>query len=128
MADHGIFYWNELMTGDVDAAKRFYEAAMGWTFDDMPMPDGGTYTIAKVGDTNVGGMLNTAGTEMANLPEHWFSYIAVDDIDARCEAAKAAGGKIARGPFDVPGVGRIAMIQQPGGGMIGWMTPAPQPE
>ena len=126
MVDHGIFYWNELMTGDVDAAKRFYEAAMGWTFDDMPMPAGGTYTIAKAGDTMVGGMLNTTGTEMANLPEHWFCYIAVDDIDARCEAAKAAGGTVAREPFDVPGVGRIAMIQQPGGGMIGWMTPAPQ--
>ena len=26
--------------------------------------------------------------------------------------------------FDVPGVGRIAIIKQPGGAVIGWMTPA----
>ncbi len=62
---------------------------------------------------------------MADLPEHWFSYLAVDDIDARCARAHEAGGKIAREPFDVPGIGRIAIIQQPGGGMVGWMTPAP---
>jgi predicted enzyme related to lactoylglutathione lyase len=29
-----------------------------------------------------------------------------------------------RAPFDVPGVGRIAMLQEPGGAGIGWMTPA----
>ena len=28
--------------------------------------------------------------------------------------------------FDVPGVGRIAILQQPGGAGIGWMTPARQ--
>jgi uncharacterized protein len=27
-------------------------------------------------------------------------------------------------PFDVPGVGRIAMLTEPGGAGIGWMTPA----
>jgi uncharacterized protein len=26
-------------------------------------------------------------------------------------------------PFDVPNVGRIAIVQQPGGAGIGWMTP-----
>jgi predicted enzyme related to lactoylglutathione lyase len=125
MSDHGTFCWNELMTGDPAAAKQFYGTAIGWTFEDMPMPQGGTYTVAKAGDTMAGGIFNTAGTDMANLPEHWFSYIAVDDVDARCAKAKAAGGRIAREPFDVPGVGRIAIIQQPGGGMVGWMTEAP---
>lgn len=123
MADHGTFYWNELMTGDVETAKSFYENTIGWAFDDMPMGDGGTYHVAKLGDRPVGGIFNTTGTDMAELPEHWFSYLAVDDIDARCEKAKAAGATIAREPFDVPGVGRIAMIRQPGGGMVGWMTP-----
>jgi uncharacterized protein len=27
-------------------------------------------------------------------------------------------------PFDVPGVGRIAILSEPGGAGIGWMTPA----
>jgi predicted enzyme related to lactoylglutathione lyase len=26
--------------------------------------------------------------------------------------------------FDVPGIGRIAILREPGGASIGWMTPA----
>ena len=40
MADHGTFYWNELMTRDPEKAKAFYAATLGWTFDAMPMAEG----------------------------------------------------------------------------------------
>jgi predicted enzyme related to lactoylglutathione lyase len=89
------------------------------------MGNGGTYTVIKSGDKMVGGMFDTTGTEMVSLPEHWLSYIAVDDVDKRVVKAKKAGAKVMRPPFDVPGVGRIAIIKQPGGGMVGWMTPSP---
>ena len=45
------------------------------------------------------------------------SYIAVDDVDKRVDKAKKAGATILREPFDVPGVGRIAILKQPGGGV-----------
>jgi predicted enzyme related to lactoylglutathione lyase len=125
MAEHGSFYWNELTTSDVKTAKKFYKATLGWTFDKMKMGNGGTYTVIKSGDKMVGGMFDTTGTEMVSLPEHWLSYIAVDDVDKRVVKAKKAGAKVMRPPFDVPGVGRIAIIKQPGGGMVGWMTPSP---
>ena len=48
MWSHGNFYWNELMTRDVEKAKRFYGGSVGWTFDAMPM-DGDTYWVAKMG-------------------------------------------------------------------------------
>jgi hypothetical protein len=51
----------------------------------------------------------------------------VDDIDARCEKAREAGGTVEREPFDIANVGRIAIIRQPGGGAIGWMTPPSMP-
>ena len=60
----------------------------------------------------------------AGTPAHWFSYIAVDDVDASCAAVKAGGGQVTGEPFDVEGVGRIAMVQDPNGGMVGIMTPA----
>ena len=59
------------------------------------------------------------------MPEFWMAYIAVDDVDKRVAKAKKAGATIVREPFDVPGVGRIAILKQPGGAGIGWMTPAP---
>jgi len=121
MWSHGNFYWNELMTRDAEKAKAFYGAALGWSFDGMPMPNG-TYWIAKMGDKPVGGIF-TLGPEHAGMPEMWFAYIAVDDVDARLEKAKAGGGKVMREPFEVPGVGRIAILGDPNGAGIGWMTP-----
>ena len=35
MYSNGSFYWNELMTRDAEAAKRFYGATLGWTFEAM---------------------------------------------------------------------------------------------
>jgi predicted enzyme related to lactoylglutathione lyase len=120
---HGNFYWNELMTHDPERAKRFYADTIGWTYEAMPMPDG-TYWVAKMGDTPVGGIFPMSGPDFDGMPEQWMSYLAVDDVDARLKKATAAGAKIMKPPFDVPNVGRIAIVQEPGGAAIGWMTPA----
>ena len=45
---HGMFHWNELMTRDAEAAKKFYKSTIGWSFEAMPTPDGGTYWLAHV--------------------------------------------------------------------------------
>jgi predicted dithiol-disulfide oxidoreductase (DUF899 family)/predicted enzyme related to lactoylglutathione lyase len=110
--EHGNFYWNELVTCDVEKAKKFYSATIGWTFDAMPMPDG-TYWVAKMGDKAVGGLFPIGGPQWEGVPEHWMSYLAVDDVDARVKKATAAGAKLMRPIFDVPG-----------GSGIGWITPA----
>jgi predicted enzyme related to lactoylglutathione lyase len=122
MWSHGTFYWNELMTHDVEKAKAFYATTIGWTFDAMPMPDG-TYWIAKQGDKPVGGIFPMSGAHFEGVPEHWMPYLAVDDVDARLKTAIAAGATVIRPPFDVPGVGRIAIMHQPAGAVVGWMTP-----
>jgi predicted enzyme related to lactoylglutathione lyase len=118
---HGSFYRNELMTRDAEAAKKFYGDSLGWTFDAMPMPDG-TYWIAKMGDKPIGGIF-TLGPEHAGMADAWMAYIAVDDVDARLKKGQAGGGRVMREPFDVPGVGRIAILLDATGAMIGWMTP-----
>jgi len=122
MWSHGSFYWNELMTHDAEQAKAFYAAAIGWTFDAMPMPDG-TYWVAKMGDQMVGGLFSTDNDMFKGVPDGWMSYIAVDDVDARVAKAVKAGAKLMRPIFDVPNVGRIAILTEPGGAGIGWMTP-----
>jgi len=119
---HGTFYWNELMTRDIDAAKRFYGDTIGWNFEAMPMPDG-TYWIAKSGGEAVGGIFPLTSPQFDGVPEAWMSYLAVDDVDARVKKAKSAGAKLMRPIFDVPGVGRIAILREPGGAGVGWMTP-----
>jgi uncharacterized protein len=119
---HGTFVWNELMTHDLAGVKRFYSEVVGWTFDAMPMKDF-TYWIIKMGDKQVGGIFEMHDPALADVPDNWLSYIAVDDVDARLKKATAAGASVMREPFDVLGVGRIAILRQVGGAMVAWMTP-----
>ncbi len=118
---HGSFGWNELMASDVEKAKSFYAKTLGWTIEEMKMPSG-SYWIAKMGDKMVAGIMSL---EMlpAGTPPHWFAYIEVDNVDQRCKSVAANGGKVVREPFDIPDVGRIAIISDATGAMIGWMTP-----
>jgi len=124
MASHGSFHWNELLTRDADRAKTFYGETIGWTFDAMAMPDGATYWVAMMDSQPVGGLFPTNRPGYEKLPEAWMSYLAVDDVDARVKKATVAGAKLMRPIFDIPGVGRIAILTEPGGAGVGWITPA----
>ena len=119
---HGKVYWSELMTHDVDKAKAFYKATLGWTFEAMPM-DHGTYWVIKIHDETAGGLFQMTDPALKSMPEQWVTYIAVDDVDARLRKAVAAGAKVMKEPFEIKGVGRNAILREPGGAMICWMTP-----
>ena len=121
---HGTFHWNELMARDVAAAKKFYADTIGWTYDGMPIPDGKTYWVAKMGDQPVAGLFDISGPDYKGMPDGWMPYLAVDDVDARAKKAVAAGARMMKPAFDVPGVGRIVILMEPGGAGIGWITPA----
>jgi predicted enzyme related to lactoylglutathione lyase len=123
MTAHGHFHWNELLTADVERAKRFYGATIGWTFQPMPMPDGATYWLAITDGQPVAGIFPTNRPEYKNVPEAWMSYLAVDDVDARVKKAVAAGAKLMKPIFDIPDVGRLAILTEPGGAGVGWITP-----
>ena len=120
---HGTFFWNELMTRDVEKAKKFYADTLGWTYEAMPMANG-TYWVAKAGGQAVGGIFPLTSPQFDGVPEAWMAYLAVDDVDARVKKAQSLGATLMQPIFDVPGVGRIAVLREPGGAGIGWMTPA----
>lgn len=111
-----------MLTDDVDKAKAFYGATLGWTFQDMPMASGGTYYIAMVGDEAVAGLMDKTDLLPPTVPPHWFSYINVDDLDARLKALEANGGQVLKPPFEVPGIGSFAIVADATGAAMGWMT------
>jgi uncharacterized protein len=71
----------------------------------------------------VAGIFPLDAPEFDGVPEGWMAYLAVDDVDRRVEKAVNAGAKLMMPIFDVPGVGRIAILREPGGAGVGWMTP-----
>ena len=126
---HGAFFWNELMTNDVEKAKQFFARTVGWQFEGMNMADmggAGTYWVAQADGKPVGGMMDMTGVVPPGVPPHWIGYVEVDDIDARIAQVASAGGNVMRPPFDIPGVGRIAILADPTGAVLGWITPVRQ--
>jgi uncharacterized protein len=126
MAAHGTFNWCELMTDDVAKAKSFYSATLGWTFSEMPMPTGGMYTLAHSGQAMVGGIMDMTGITPPGVRPHWFDYIEVDDVDHRAALVAENGGQVLRPAFNIPNVGRIAIIADATGAAVGLMTSTPQ--
>ena len=126
MWTHGHFYWNELMTNDVEKAKAFYAKTLGWSYDDVPMPDGMYHVAKDAGPAPVGGIMQIPADAPPGTPPHWFAYIAVDDVDKCVATLEAEGGKVFKPAFDVPEVGRIAIVADATGAMMGLMTPAAQ--
>ncbi len=124
MTEHGSFHWNELNTRDPKGVCAFYGKALGWTFEVMPMPGGPDYYVVKVQDKPVAGIFEMKGEQFEGIPAHWFAYIAVDDVDARVASATKLGATIIRAPWSIEGVGRIAIVKDPDGAVVGWMTPA----
>jgi predicted enzyme related to lactoylglutathione lyase len=126
MATNGSFYWNELMTRDAEKAKRFYGATLGWTFEAMEGGGGpATYWVAKVGDESVAGIFSIEANDQ-DTSEGWFSYVAVNDLSTALARATSEGGEVVREPWEVPGVGRIAIVNDAAGNTLGWMTPSAQ--
>ncbi|HUL12493.1 MAG TPA: VOC family protein [Methylococcaceae bacterium] len=117
---HGAFSWCELLTTDVDAAKRFYGTLFGWTLEDVNMT-GTTYTLVKTGEQGIGGIMQTP-PQAAGAPPHWGAYVTVDDVDATAGKAVELGAKICVPPTDIPNVGRFCVLQDPQGAAISVIT------
>jgi hypothetical protein len=117
----GMFSWQELMTGDVESAKKFYNELLGWTFEEFPMEGGQSYWIVKVGDEGVGGIMKTPPAA-TGMPPYWGVYITVDNVDTTTKKAEQLGAKILVPPMDIPKVGRFATFQDPQGAVFAIIT------
>jgi hypothetical protein len=114
----GQFVWNELVTTDVAAAKKFYTGLLGWKT--KPFGKGVDYTLFKKGGAMIGGLMQCP---KPGNPAQWIPYVFVDNVDATAKKAAKLRGKVVMPPFDVPAVGRIAVLIDPQGAAIGIFKP-----
>ena len=132
--DNGTVVWSELMTTEVEKAKSFYGRTLGLGFD--AFGDGAqNYWLATRDGKPVWGIMDMTGKPVWGImdmtgkpggPSGWFTYMMVDDLDAHVRAAQEAGAELCMPVFEVPSVGRIAILQDPTGAIIGWMKPVPR--
>jgi hypothetical protein len=135
--EHGSLNFNGLATRNVEGAKSFYGAVLGW--QTLPLAAGVMWTLPGYGDhleeTNPGlreqmtqmgapegfidvvAALNPIADDDSTTPAHWSVTFAVDDADATATKAKALGGEVVAGPFDAPWT-KLAVIKDPQGAIF----------
>lgn len=113
----GTPIWYELMTADPDASKAFYDDVLGWTVEAQPSGEMDYRMIdSGSGGGMVGGVMHLTDEMQSNgAKPTWLFYIGVNDVDASVEKIKAAGGSVLMPAWDIPGIGRIAMVADPQG-------------
>lgn len=119
----GRFVWYELLTSDPDAAIPFYTKLIGWntaTWPGMDQP----YTMWMNGETPVGGVMQLPEDAVkAGAPPHWLAYISTPDIDDTTKKVSSLGG-VVHHVMEIPTVGKIAILADPGGAIFAAYTPA----
>jgi uncharacterized protein len=109
----GTFSWVELFTTDPDGAKRFYGQLFGWQTDGAsPTATQGGKAVAAISE-------QPAPQRSVGVPPHWLSYVTVASADGSAARAADLGGAVHAGPFDVGDAGRMAVVADPTGAMLG---------
>lgn len=126
MANTSSFFWYELMTSDVDAAKAFYTAVVGWHAEPfVAAPGAPPYQVLSVDGRGAGGIMAMPDSaRQMGMPPSWLGYIHAADVDAATASLEQAGGKVHRQPTDIPGVGRFAVVADPQGAMFMLLQPS----
>lgn len=123
---HGKIMWTELNTHKPADAAAFYERTLGWrieTIERGPLPP---YRVGWVGEEMAAGIFDLSELGPVEVPAHWMTYFEVADCDAMVADVKAAGGAVIREPFDVPQVGRFAILHDAVGAVYGVLQPEPE--
>lgn len=119
----GRFVWYDLMTSDISAAIDFYNKVVGWT--SQPWGEGEhPYQMLMAGESGIGGvMLLPEEAKAMGAPNHWLAYTVVADVDATSAQVTGLGGRVFKEGFDIPEVGRIAILGDPQGAAFAVYTP-----
>lgn len=124
--DRGNFIWYELMTTDADGAKAFYDAVVGWNIESRSNFPNGYRMVGRSDGKSAGGVLPlTDEMRQHGARPTWLGYLYVDDVDASVASIEQAGGQTFMAPFDIPNVGRVAMVGDPQGAPFYIMKPTP---
>jgi uncharacterized protein len=109
----GVFSWAELCTPDPESARTFYRGLFGWDMVDvqLAMPAGTVdYTVFLAGEAEAAGLLPAEGRFGPAEPPYWLAYVETEDADAIAARTVELGGAVVVEPFDVPRIGRIALL------------------
>ena len=111
--EHGVPSWIAGAHPQPAQAAAFYTELFGWQAD--PRDD---HLVCTLRGRDVAGFVR--GDDAA-----WRTNVWVDSADDTAERATAAGGSVVTAPFELPGVGRTAVLADPAGAVFSVSEPDP---
>lgn len=112
----GFFGWHQLLTPAPEQALAFYQALLGWRAESGEMEGIPHHTLYN-GDQPVASILGVPEDAHDVLP-HWHPHLNVADVDECARRATELGGRVIVAPGDIPGLGRLGVIQDPTGAVL----------
>ena len=110
----GEFCWEQLNSPDVDSAKAFYEAVVGWKAMAFPGGQLETFGVGPRPQEQAATLLPVASGQPG-----WMTFIVVEDLAAACQRTLRLGGQVLSAETLVPGIGAYGVIRDPQGAALG---------
>ena len=119
----GKIIWRDLLTNDPAASRRFYSELFGWEFESVGkasnLRSNSAYTLIRHNGKLIGGMVDTLALNNRDDISQWIVLMSVEDLDARITAVTAAGGTVVAPPTDLQDRGRLALVRDAEGALLG---------
>jgi predicted enzyme related to lactoylglutathione lyase len=116
--------WLEVASTDIPASAKFYGGLFGWPIVRDEQMD---YTMTGFEGDQIGVGFSPVGDPRSSVGAAGsvLVYVDVADVDAAIARARELGAPILLDKMEIPAVGWMAIIGDPGGNRIGVMQPMP---
>jgi len=119
----GKIIWRDLLTHDPEGSQRFYAELFGWQFESVGAASGlgsnSAYTLIRHNGKLIGGMIDTVALNGRDDISQWIVLMSVDDIDVAAAKFSTAGGEVVTPPTDLKRRGKVAVVGDVEGALLG---------
>lgn len=107
----------ELVANDPKKLRSFFTTLFGWGVEEYA--EMGYSMLHTRSDKEKAGIDGGIGGASKELPAGLALYVQVEDVEKHLARALELGAKVLQQPYDVPGVGRMALFADPEGNRVG---------
>jgi uncharacterized protein len=119
----GVPCWVDTWQPDADAAVGFYTQLLGWEVEDTMPPDTpGKHYMCRLRGRDVAAVASRPDVAPTTAPA-WGTYVWVEGAEETTARVIEAGGSIVMEPFPSLDGGRIAVVADPAGAVLGVWQP-----